>query len=165
MSFRLSPLVTFSAAVLVASTIAVTEARAIVPESTASIDTDTSGIALQGYDAVAYFADGTPEKGKPEFKIQHDGATYYFTSAEHLKKFKDSPASYLPQYGGFCAMGASLGKKFEGDPNVWRIVDQKLYLNVNPDTGVRWGKDVPGNISRANENWPDIKAKTPKELE
>jgi hypothetical protein len=70
----------------------------------------------------------------------------------------------MPEYGGFCAMGVSMGKKFEGDPNVWKVVDNKLYLNFNPDVGRRWNEDIPTNIDRANENWPEIKAKTPEEL-
>jgi len=165
MSFRTSSLAAFSAFLLIANGVAAPAARAIVADSTASIDTDDHGLAMQGYDPVAYFTDGEPRKGKPDFKIERDGATYYFTDADHLQKFKANPAAYLPQYGGFCAMGTALSKKFEGDPNVWKIVDQKLYLNVSPDVGVRWSKDIPGNIGRANENWPDIKSKTPKELE
>ncbi len=165
MSFRLSSLTTLSAAVLFAGVIAGTQAQAIVPDSHAVIDTDESGLAMQGYDPVAYFTDGEPRKGKPEFKLDHDGATYYFISADHLNQFKADPAAYLPQYGGFCAMGTALGKKFEGDPNVWKIVDRKLYLNVTPETGVRLSKDIPGNVTHDNENWPEIKAKKPQEIE
>jgi YHS domain-containing protein len=165
MSFRLSSLAALSAAALVTGLVAAPQAQAIVPTSTASVDTDESGVAMQGYDPVAYFADGEPKKGKPEFKLERDGATYYFASAEHLQKFKANPVSYLPQYGGFCAMGTSLGKKFEGDPKLWHIVDQKLYLNVNPDVDAHWAKDISGNVVRANDNWPEIKGKTPQELE
>jgi YHS domain-containing protein len=165
MSFRLSSLTIFAAAALAAGALIAPAAHAIVSDSTSEIDTDTTGLAMQGYDAVAYFTDGQPKKGSAQFKIEHDGATYYFVSAAHLQMFKDNPAAYLPQYGGFCAMGTALSHKLEGDPNVWRIVDQKLYLNVNPDVAERWKKDIPGNIVKANDNWPEIKDKTPKSLE
>ena len=165
MSFRLSSLAGFSAAFLIASSVALTQAHAVVPQSTSAVDTNEAGLAMRGYDAVAYFTDGVPVKGKPDFKVEHEGATYYFASADHLQKFKADPAAYLPQYGGFCAMGAAIGRKVEGDPTVWKVVDQKLYLNFNPDVAVRWGKDIPGNVAKADGNWPDIRNKTPKELE
>jgi len=165
MSFRLSSLAGFSAVFLVAGGIAVTQAQAVVPQSTSAVDTNETGLAMQGYDAVAYFTDGKPVKGKPDFKAEHDGATYYFASADHLQKFTANPAAYLPQYGGFCAMGAAIGRKVEGDPTIWKVVDQKLYLNFNPDVAVRWNKDIPGNVAKADGNWPDIRNKTPKELE
>jgi hypothetical protein len=62
-------------------------------------------------------------------------------------------------------MGTAMNHKFEGDPKVWKVVDNKLYLNFNPDVGRRWSQDIPGNIVRADENWPQIKDKTPKEVE
>ena len=165
MSFRPSPLAALAAVALAASSLISTPSLAIVPDSNSAVDTDEKGLALQGYDAVAYFSDGQPRKGDPKFQTKLDGATYYFASADHLKKFKANPAAYMPQFGGFCAMGTALNKKFEGDPNVWKVVDSKLFLNVSPDTGKRWSQDIPGNVARANDNWPQIKDKTPKELE
>jgi YHS domain-containing protein len=165
MSFRSSPLAALAAVALTASSFISTPALAIVPDSKSAVDTDEKGLALQGYDAVAYFADGQPEKGDPKFQTTLKGVTYYFASADHLKKFKGYPNLYLPQFGGFCAMGTAMNHKFEGDPNVWKIVDKKLYLNFNPDVGLHWSKDIPGNIVRADENWPQIKDKTPKEIE
>jgi YHS domain-containing protein len=157
--------VSLAALALTANSFTFTPALAVVPDSASAIDTDDKGLALQGYDPVAYFTGGEPQKGSRKFKIKHDGVTYYFASAEHLQKFKADPKAYLPQFGGFCAMGTANGHKFEGDPNVWRIVDTKLYLNFNTDVGKRWSQDIPGNISRADDNWPRIKDKTPKELE
>jgi YHS domain-containing protein len=165
MSFRPSPLAALVAVALGASSLISTPTLAIVPDSNSAVDTDEKGIALQGYDAVAYFTDGQPKKGDPKFQTKLNGATYYFASADHLKKFKANPDAYRPQFGGFCAMGTALNKKFEGDPNVWKVVDNKLFLNVSPDTGKRWSQDIPGNVARANDNWPQIKDKTPKELE
>lgn len=165
MSFRPLPLAALAAVALASSSFISTPAWAIVPDSHSAVDTDDKGIALQGFDAVAYFTDGQPKKGDPQFQTKLHGVTYYFASAEHLKNFNANPNAYLPQFGGFCAMGTALNRKLEGDPNVWKIVDRKLFLNVNPDVGRRWSQDIPGNVARADDNWPQIKDKAPKELE
>ncbi|GBF86509.1 hypothetical protein AsFPU3_3580 [Aphanothece sacrum FPU3] len=141
-----------------------TPAMAVVPVSTSNVNTDEQGVALHGYDAVAYFAAGKPTKGNATFKAGYAGATYYFSSAANQKKFMANPAAYAPQYGGFCAMGVALEKKLDGDPTVWKIVDGKLYLNVNKDVSVAWNRDIPGNLAKAQENWPTIQGKTPEEL-
>ena len=137
---------------------------AVVPNSTAAVNTDTAGIALHGYDAVAYFKDGKPKQGSPRFTTSYEGARYQFANAENLKAFQANPAAFAPAYGGFCAMGVALEKKLDGDPKVWKIVDGKLYLNVNQDVSVAWNRDIPGNLAKATENWPAIKDKTPKSL-
>src|SRR5512143_963461 len=82
-------------------------------------------------DPVSYFTDATPAKGKAAFTATHDGVTYRLASAEHRHQFEAEPAKYLPQYGGYCAMGVAMGKKLAIDPEAYRIVDGKLYLNVN----------------------------------
>jgi YHS domain-containing protein len=125
---------------------------------------DAGGVGLHGYDPVAYFVAGKPTAGSEQFQATYDGVRYRFSSAANRDAFSKEPAKYVPAYGGFCAMGASLGKKFDGDPNFWRIVDGKLYLNVGQDADRRWKEDVPGNITKANQNWPEIKDKTPKDL-
>ena len=122
------------------------------------------GVAIQGYDPVAYFTVGAPTKGNASFTAKYEGASYFFASAENLKKFKANPAAFAPQYGGFCAMGVALEKKLDGDPAVWKIVDGKLYLNVNADVSVAWQRDIPGNLEKANDYWPEIKGKTPASL-
>lgn len=125
---------------------------------------DASGLALRGYDPVAYFTDGKPVLGQAKFTASHDGASYRFASAEHRQMFLAEPEKYVPAYGGFCAIGAAYAKKANGDPLVWRIVEGKLYLNVTEGAEKAWLEDVPGNVSRANENWSKIKDKTPGEL-
>ena len=165
MSHHRSRLMLAAAAFVAFGSMSSMPAFAADPTSTHEVDVDATGIAMQGYDPVAYFTDGAPRKGNPQFKIVENGATYYFASADNMKRFQASPAAYLPQYGGFCAMGTAMGKKFDGDPKVWKIVDKKLYLNFNPDVGRRWGEDIPTNIDRANDNWPTIRSKTPAELE
>lgn len=131
--------------------------------SKAAINIDESGVAMRGYDPVSYF-DGQPKTGAKEFSATHNGATYYFATAEHRTAFAGDPEKYAPAFGGFCAMGVALNKKLDGDPMVWRVVDGKLYLNVGVPAQKRWLQDVPGNITQANAVWPDIKEKAPKEL-
>jgi YHS domain-containing protein len=115
-----------------------------------------SRVAVGGYDPVAYFTDGRPVRGSTQHRITHNGFEYRFASAEHLAAFRANPARYLPQYGGYCAWAVSQGYTAAGNPNNWRIVDGKLYLNYNGEIQTRWEQDIPGHISRANSNWPNV---------
>lgn len=132
--------------------------------STAVINVDAQAVILKGYDSVAYFTQGVPTQGDKRFAAQHEGATYYFASAENLQRFQANPAMYAPQYGGYCAMGAALGKKLDVDPTQFKVVDGKLYLNVNADVFKKWSQDVAGNILKAEANWPQIKDKAANTL-
>ena len=133
--------------------------------SKAAINIDNTGVALRGHDPVAYFTAGKPTAGDKQFSAKHDGATYYFVSAANRSEFEKNPAKFVPAFGGFCAMGAALSKKLDGDPAYWRIVDGKLYLNVGAPAQKRWLEDIPGNLTKANANWPQIRGKAPKELQ
>lgn len=139
-------------------------ALAFDADSTSAINVDKAGVMLRGYDPVSYFADGKPAKGSAQYSAKHDGATYHFSSARNRDAFAANPARYAPQFGGFCAMGAALGKKLDGDPDVFRVADGKLYLNVNADVQKRWLDDVPGNVKQANTTWPSIRNKAPKDV-
>lgn len=134
-------------------------ALAVVAGSTSEVNTDAQGLAMHGYDPVAYFTDGAPTLGVPQFSANYEGARYQFANEADMKAFQANPAAYTPQFGGFCAMGASFGEKVDGDPKAWKIVNGKLYLNYNPAVARRWREDVPGNIQRADEKWPTIKDK------
>ena len=114
--------------------------------------------SLHGYDAVAYFDGGAPKLGDAEIALVHDDATYRFSSKANLDKFVAKPADYVPQFGGFCAFGASVGAKFDGDPQILRIVDGRLYLNLSKGIQQEWVKDIPGNVVKANANWPALSA-------
>jgi hypothetical protein len=140
------------------------QALAFDATSKASVNIDASGLALRGYDPVAYFNAGKPTLGDPSLTATHDGATYRFATPANREAFLKNPAKYVPAYGGFCAYGASVDHKADGDPNIWKIVGGKLYLNVTPRAADYWQKDVPGNISKANANWETIKDKSPNEL-
>ena len=92
------------------------------------------------------------------------GVTYLFASEDNKKKFEANPQKYIPAYGGYCAFGVTEGKKFATDPEAWKIVDGKLYLNLDKDAQAEWGKDVPGNIRKADSIWPRIKDTPPSEF-
>lgn len=120
--------------------------------------------AVQGYDVVSYQTGKRPIRGNGNFVSTHKGATYQFSSKSNLESFEKNPQKFVPAYGGYCAFGVSVGKKFIGDPEVWRVVDGTLYLNL--DTGIQkeWLKDIPGRIKIADTKWKKIKNKSPLSL-
>jgi YHS domain-containing protein len=115
-----------------------------------------SGVGAGGYDVVSYFKDGAAKKGSATFTASYNGAKWYFASAEHMKTFQASPAKYAPAYGGYCAYAVANGVTAKGDPSLWKIVGGRLYLNLNKVAQSRWSEDIPGNISSANANWPNV---------
>lgn len=122
-----------------------------------SFNLDKSGLAIQGYDPVAYFTENKAEKGKKEFAVFYDGAVYYFSSLQNKEVFKASPARYEPQYGGWCAyaMGAT-GEKVEVDPETFKIVGGRLFLFYHSwtnNTLNKWNKDESNLLARADANW------------
>ena len=129
------------------------------------INASNTGLALQGYDPVAYFTEGQPMEGNWQITTVHDYAVYRFATEEHKAAFEADPEAYLPQYGGFCAFGAAMGFKFDGDPEHWRVVDGELFLNISQDIQDRWVQDIPGYIEKADTNWATIAQKAPSELQ
>ena len=124
----------------------------------------TSTTAVEGYDLVSYQTSKRPIRGNGHYLSVREGATYLFSSEENKATFDADPSKYLPAYGGYCAFGVSVSKKFVGDPEVWRIVDGKLYLNLDENVQDIWLKDVPGRIRTANTNWQKIQDKSPASL-
>lgn len=115
-----------------------------------------SSTALSGYDAVSYFTVGEPSKGSKKFKHEWNGATWHFANAVNRDLFVAEPERYAPQYGGYCAWAVSQGYTASGDPTVWKIVDDKLYVNYNDDVGATWREDPAKFIKLANANWPNV---------
>ncbi len=115
-----------------------------------------SDLALGGFDAVAYFVEGKPLEGRGDVEYAWNGATWRFANQANLKAFKAAPQTYAPQYGGYCAWAVSQGYTASADPDAWRIVDNKLYLNYSKSVQRDWEKDIPGNIKKANKNWPKV---------
>lgn len=132
--------------------IAAPSASAVDPVNT----TFFGNLAVDGYDPVAYFTDKKPVKGNKKFEYKWMDANWRFVSQAHLDQFRKDPEKYAPQYGGYCAWAVSQGYTAEIDPDAWKIVDGKLYLNYDKDVQEKWEKDVPGFIEKANKSWPEI---------
>jgi YHS domain-containing protein len=115
-----------------------------------------SNVAVGGYDPVAYFRQGEPVRGTAQFKILHRGVEYRFANAANLAAFRENPNAYVPQYGGYCAWAVANGYTAPGDPNAWRIVDGKLYLNYNSEIQRRWEANIPAFIRQGDSNWPTV---------
>jgi YHS domain-containing protein len=120
------------------------------------------GVAIQGYDPVAFFTDNKPVKGRPEFKSIHHGATYYFASEENKALFDKEPAKYEPAFGGFCAYGVSHNKLVQIDPEAFQIVDGRLLLQYSKGVQKDFNKDTRGNLAKADGNWPGLVEKKGK---
>jgi YHS domain-containing protein len=117
-----------------------------------------TGTAIEGYDPVAYFKEGKPVEGDSDYSHEWMDATWYFASAENRDLFAADPEKYAPQYGGYCAWAVANNYTATIDPQAWAVVDDKLYLNYSLDVQKDWQQDVPGNISKGDANWPDIRA-------
>jgi YHS domain-containing protein len=112
--------------------------------------------AIDGYDPVAYFVSGRPVKGDKAYTHEWRGALFRFANAKNLAAFQAAPEKYAPQYGGYCAWAVSQGYTAGIDPDAWKIVDGKLYLNYDRDVQKKWERDIPGHVRKADENWPAL---------
>ena len=117
---------------------------------------DPTGYAVSGYDVVAYFdltqaPVGTVQPaavpGDKDITTIYNGATFAFSSEENKARFEAMPGAFVPQYDGHCAYGVAKGGKVPGNPNLWRIIDGKLYLNITQTVVGFWEEDIPGNLT------------------
>lgn len=145
----------FAAAILLAGCSTRTQ------EHELSINTQ-DGIALRGFDAVAYFAVENAVKGDSKYEYVWNGAKWLFANEENLARFKADPAAYAPQFGGFCSYAVSEGYTANGDPEAWKIVDGKLYLNYSPKVKAMWEQNMNERIGKGNQNWESFKTKKPQ---
>lgn len=129
---------------------------------------DGTGYAVSGYDVVAYrgltqasVGQSQPQavKGSTEYSVKHNGSTWLFANAKNRDAFAADPAKYAPAYDGHCAYGVAKGGKVPGNPNLWRIVDDKLYLNITNQVVEFWEEDIPGNLVAAQSNWTKMEPK------
>jgi hypothetical protein len=126
-------------------------------ETKSEIYKNWRGIAIKGYDPVAYHKDGKPVKGSNKYELTWRDAKWRFASAEHRDLFRGNPENYAPRYGGYCAWAVSQGYTASVDPeNAWTIVAGKLYLNYSIEIKEKWQMDIPGNIKKADANWPGV---------
>ena len=117
---------------------------------------DNMAGALRGYDAVAYFNEAKALKGNAAFVFNWSGSNWYFKDQANLDTFKISPQKYAPQYGGYCAYGASENHLSPTDPEAFTIMNDKLYLNYNSKVKEMWLKDASLRIEKANSFWPAL---------
>jgi hypothetical protein len=115
-------------------------------------------LAIKGYDPVAYFKDGKALEGSQSFTFRWHDLTWHFSSAENRDLFTAGPEKYAPQYDGYCAWAMTEARKAQTDPEVWKIVNGKLYLNCSRSAYEKWSRDIPGNIKKADENWLKLSA-------
>jgi YHS domain-containing protein len=123
------------------------------------INQSSDGIAIRGYDTVAYFTDAKAVKGSDEFSYTWLGATWYFASAKHRDLFASDPVRYAPQYGGYCSDAMVDGFTANANPEAWRIVEGKLYLNASQAALLEWERNTAEEIERADFQWRVIKAR------
>lgn len=123
------------------------------------ISTSAGNIAIKGYDTVAYFADKGAVKGDPKFEFVWNGAKWFFANSENLEKFKANPEQFAPQFGGHCSFSISKGNMAEGDPEAWKMVDGKLYLNNNQEAKKMWEAEQEKRIQDGEKNWEELKSK------
>ena len=144
------------------ATLAVAFALPVLAQTKSLLNLDKSGLAIQGYDPVAFFTGNKPVKGKPEFHSTHRSATYRFASQEHKELFEKNPAKYEPAFGGYCAYGVSRNKLVEIDVEAFQIVDGKLLLQYSKGVRNDFNKEPKGNLAKANTNWPALVEKKGK---
>jgi YHS domain-containing protein len=126
------------------------------------LNLDKQGVAIQGYDPVAFFTQNRPVKGRPEFESKYNGARYFFASAEDKATFDANPAKFEPQFGGFCAFAVSEGHTAPVKIEAFQIVNGRLLMQY--DLGVRkdFNKDTQGNLQKADRTWPGLVQKLGK---
>jgi YHS domain-containing protein len=132
---------------------------AAVPAATnpaPAIYSASDGLAAGGYDVTTYFTDGKAVRGSAKHELMLRGVTWRFASAESKARFQANPYAYAPQFGGYCAWAVSQGYLASGDPEQWKIVDGKLYLNFNARAKELWEADQAAAIARGNTNWPTV---------
>ena len=118
------------------------------------------GVALHGFDPVAYFTQNKAVLGKPQLTAEYHGVTYEFATKEDQSAFQADPEKYVPQYGGFCAFAVSRGVKADIDPHEFAINDGKLYVNYSERALKAYQEDIKGNTEKADHNWPDVAKQT-----
>ena len=142
---------------LLTAVVPATASAANRPAPEISVEADQ--LAARGYDVTAYFLQGKPIRGSKAHQLQYRGATWLFVSANAQAKFKADPAAFEPQFGGYCAWAVSQGYIAPGDPEQWKIVDGKLYLNFNARAKELWEADQAEAIKRGHANWPGVLTK------
>lgn len=125
-------------------------------QGTARVATDGAGTAIDGYDTTAYWRAGAAQPGTPVFAVNWKGVPWYFETAEAAAQFEAEPARYAPQFGGFCTRAMSFRKIVNGDPEVWRIYGEKLFLFAQPVGGEKFDEGREAMIAKAQSFWDSL---------
>lgn len=148
-----------NAALVLCGALLATAVASMTAGNPQAINRDRSGLAIDGYDPVAYFVDGRPMRGRADIEHVWNGTRYRFATETNRERFAKNPEAFVPQYGGFCSYAVSRGYTANIDPLAWTIVDGKLYLNYSIRVQRTWEEDASGNIRRADANWPALRDK------
>jgi YHS domain-containing protein len=141
--------------IAVAVTVAATSADAPKP----AINKGNDSVAIKGYDTVAYIVSRRAIVGSPKFEYSWSDATWRFASQANRERFMRDPKRYAPQFGGYCAWAISRGYTADVDPEAFQVVDGRVYLIYSKSVQMRWEQDIPGNITKAEANWPAVLGK------
>lgn len=141
--------------VLLAAAIVLTQSAATAGSPVSPVN-NKSGLAVRGYDVVAYFNESKPIRGSAEFEHEWMGAKWRFASKQNRDTFAQSPEKYAPQFGGYCAWAVGHNYTADADPEAWRIVEGKLYLNYNRSVQKQWEMDRAKWIEDGGRNWPGL---------
>tara|TARA_R110002095_G_scaffold216543_1_gene214397 strand:- start:321 stop:950 length:630 start_codon:yes stop_codon:yes gene_type:complete len=155
---KMNTIKTLIAAAVLAGTFTAAPSAFAIDEYNVSKGTtvDGQGVAFRGNDLVAMANGLGIVPGQATYTHVHDGVAYYFASETAMEQFADDPEDYVPQYGGYCALGVAVGKKLDGSPRFADIVNGKLYVFLNAAVFEAYKKDKTGILAKAAKNWPDI---------
>ncbi len=137
-------------------------AASVHAEPRTLLNLDKQGVALQGYDPVAFFTEKKPVKGSPQIYATYHGALYQFASKENKAAFQQEPAKYKPAFGGYCAYGVSRNKLVEIDVDAFQVVNDRLLLQYSKGVRDDFNKDTQGNLKKADGNWSGLVEKKGK---
>src|ERR1051325_4136737 len=126
------------------------------PDNKVLVLKNRDGLAIDGYDAVAYFTDNKAVKGSPNLQSEYVGAKYNFASAEHKAALDANPAKFAPASGGYCGYAASIDRLSPISPEWFQIIDGKLILQHNKKAYDKFNADLKANIVKADANWPSL---------
>lgn len=138
--------------------------KAVAAPAAYDINVDENGLALRGFDAIAYYEKGQSLEGKAAHRFAWRGVDWQFASAQNRDKFAADPEKYAPANGGYCTFGIVLSKKFDGDPQVWAIENDRLYIFLNQEVKGKFFQDKEGNFNKVKNNWPAVRGKDASEL-
>jgi YHS domain-containing protein len=123
-----------------------------------AVNVDGNGLALQGYDPVAFHTESEALPGEAAITAEHEGATYRFATAANRDLFLEDPARYAPAYGGYCAYGVAKGGLYPVEIDTWQIVEGRLMLNYDDEVSHKFDRKRAAFVEKADSSWPRLVA-------